>query len=159
MRAVIQRVSAARVSVGARETTSPEAAAAIVGQIDQGVLVYLGVARDDGPADAEYLAEKVANLRIFMDSEEKMNLSLSDLRYGALVVSQFTLLADARKGRRPSFSGAAENGVALKLYEDFCGRLEEKGIHVERGAFGKIMKVSYTNEGPITILLDSKKLF
>lgn len=138
---------------------SQEAAAPIVGRIDQGVLVYLGVAKDDGPADAAYLADKVANLRIFMDREEKMNLSLSDLGYSVLVVSQFTLLADARKGRRPSFSDAAENGVALKLYEDFCGYLAGKGIHVERGAFGKIMKVSYTNEGPITILLDSKKLF
>ncbi|MCE5256289.1 MAG: D-tyrosyl-tRNA(Tyr) deacylase [Spirochaetaceae bacterium] len=153
MRAVVQRVS------GASVTVNENGCAVTVGQIDQGILIYLGVGLDDDLKDVAYLADKAANLRIFMDSEEKMNLSACDLEYPALVVSQFTLYADARKGRRPSFSGAAGNEAALGLYESFCRNLSEKGIHVERGAFGRIMKVAYTNEGPITILLDSKKQF
>ena len=153
MRAVVQRVSNASVSVD-RENLQT-----VVGHIDSGVLVYLGVAQTDTVDDAKYLAEKIANLRIFMDTDQKMNLSVLDLGYQALVISQFTLLADARKGRRPSFSEAAPNDKALGLYDAFCNELKQKGVEVQRGVFGAIMRVSYTNEGPITILLDSKKLF
>lgn len=155
MRAVVQRVSSAAVSVeypeGAKKTGSAE----------RGLLIYLGVGRGDEEADADYLAEKIAHLRIFMDSEEKMNLSLLDMGegYGALVVSQFTLFADARKGRRPSYSDAADNDTALRLYEYFCRSLAARGIKVETGRFREIMRVAYVNEGPITILLDSKKIF
>jgi len=153
MRAVIQRISSASVTIGKADSV------VVAGAIDQGLLVYLGVGKDDSEKDAEYLAEKVAHLRIFMDDEEKMNLSLVDLGYGVLAVSQFTLYADARKGRRPSYSDAAGNDEALRLYEHFCRSLSAGGIHVETGRFGEIMRVAYVNEGPITILLDSKKLF
>ena len=153
MRAVVQRVSNASVSVD-RENLQT-----VMGHIDSGVLVYLGVAQADTVDDAKYLAEKTANLRIFMDTDQKMNLSVLDLGYQALVISQFTLLADARKGRRPSFSEAAPNDKAYSLYDAFCDELKQKGVAVQRGVFGAIMRVSYTNEGPITILLDSKKLF
>lgn len=129
------------------------------GSIDRGILVYLGVGRDDTVADADYLADKIANLRIFMDAEEKMNLSVLDLGYDALVVSQFTLYADARKGRRPSYSEAADNETALRLYQYFCSALAQKGLRVATGKFREIMRVSYVNEGPITILLDSRKAF
>lgn len=153
MRAVVQRVSSAQVTItqqGVEETT---------GSIKNGILVYLGVGLEDNEADAEYLADKAANLRIFMDAEGKMNLSALDLGYGALVISQFTLYADARKGRRPSYSGAADNDAALRLYNHFCLCLAGKGLHVETGRFREIMRVSYINEGPVTILLDSQKLF
>ncbi len=153
MRAVVQRVSSASVTIGEADNV------AIAGAIDQGLLVYLGVGKDDSETDAEYLADKVAHLRIFMDDEEKMNLSLVDLGYGVLAVSQFTLYADARKGRRPSYSDAAGNDAAFSLYEHFCRSLSAGGIRVETGRFGEIMRVAYVNEGPITILLDSKKLF
>ncbi len=153
MRAVVQRVSSASVTIeseGGRVTT---------GSIGEGLIVYLGVGRNDADVDAEYLADKIANLRIFMDSEEKMNLSLLDLGYGALVVSQFTLYADARKGRRPSYSDAAGNEDALRLYRRFCAALAAKGVPVETGRFREIMRIECVNEGPITILLDSKKEF
>lgn len=153
MRAVVQRVSQAVVSV---VTAGREE---ITGQIGPGVVVYLGVGKDDSPSDAAYLADKVANLRIFMDSEEKMNLSAKDLGYSALVVSQFTLYADARKGRRPSYSDAAGNEVALSLYQTFCADLAACGLPVQTGKFREIMRVNYINEGPVTILLDSKKAF
>jgi len=153
MRAVVQRVSSASVTIGEADS------AVIAGAIDQGLLVYLGVGKDDSETDAEYLADKVAHLRIFMDDDEKMNLSLVDLGYGVLAVSQFTLYADARKGRRPSYSDAAGNDEAFRLYEHFCRSLAAGGIHVETGRFGEIMRVAYVNEGPITILLDSRKLF
>jgi len=153
MRAVVQRVSSASVTIGDAESV------VTTGAIDQGLLVYLGVGKDDSETDAEYLADKVAHLRIFMDDEEKMNLSLVDLGYGVLVVSQFTLYADARKGRRPSYSDAAGNDEAFRLYEHFCRSLAAVGIHVETGRFREIMRVAYVNEGPITILLDSRKLF
>jgi D-tyrosyl-tRNA(Tyr) deacylase len=153
LRAVVQRVSSASVTIeknGIAEKT---------GGIEQGLLVYVGVGRDDSPTDAEYLADKVSNLRIFMDGDEKMNLSLLDKGYAALVVSQFTLYADARKGRRPSYSEAAGNEAAVELYGFFCSALAAKGIHVETGRFREIMRVAYINEGPITILLDSQKAF
>lgn len=153
MRAVIQRVSDASVTVESHEGKR------IVGSIDTGILVYLGVGKGDGEKDAKYLAEKVANLRIFMDSEERMNLSLLDVGGSVLAISQFTLYADARKGRRPSFSEAAGNGEALGLFDRFCAEVAAFGLRVEKGEFGAIMKVGYVNEGPITILLDSRKLF
>jgi len=153
VRAVVQRCSNAKVTIAA------EGMEAVTGSLDRGLLVYLGVGCDDGEADSAYLADKIANLRIFMDQDEKMNLSALNLGFGALVVSQFTLYADARKGRRPSYSDAAGNDEARLLYEDFCSRLHALGLAVATGRFGAIMRVSYVNEGPITILLDSKKQF
>lgn len=153
MRAVVQRVSAARVTIGAGDSEET------TGRIDRGLVVYLAVGKGDGESDAEYLADKIANLRIFMDESEKMNLSLLDLGYGALVISQFTLYADARRGRRPSYSEAAGNDEASRLYEFFCVSLASKGIRVETGRFREIMRISCVNEGPVTILLDSKKAF
>lgn len=153
MRAVAQRVSSASVSI------ESEGSRLITGSIGDGLVVYLGVGRNDADADADYLAEKVANLRIFMDSEEKMNLSLLDLNYRALVISQFTLYADARKGRRPSYSDAAGNEEARRLYERFCAALSAAGVPVETGRFREMMRIECVNEGPITILLDSKKAF
>jgi len=129
------------------------------GSIEQGLLVYVGVGLGDTKVDADYLADKVANLRIFMDGNQKMNLSLLDKGYAALVVSQFTLYADARKGRRPSYSEAAGNEIAVEFYEAFCAALAATGVHVETGRFREIMRVAYVNEGPITILLDSRKAF
>ncbi len=153
MRAVVQRVSSASVTI------EKDGKAETAGSIEQGLLVYVGVGREDTKDDAEYLADKVANLRIFMDEDEKMNLSLLDKGYAALVVSQFTLYADARKGRRPSYSEAAGNETALELYKAFCSALAATGISVATGRFREIMRVAYINEGPITILLDSRKSF
>lgn len=153
MRAVVQRVSDATVTIHEGDSTI------ITGSISEGLLVYLGVGKNDTEKDAEYLADKIANLRVFMDNDEKMNLSLLDMGMPALVVSQFTLFADARKGRRPSWSNAADNETALRLYLRFCAELEKKGVVVQTGKFKEIMKVRYTNEGPITILLDSEKAF
>jgi len=153
LRAVVQRVSSASVTIEADGVIEK------TGSIEQGLLVYVGIGRSDSATDAGYLADKVANLRIFMDEKEKMNLSLLDKGYAALVVSQFTLYADARKGRRPSYSEAAGNEAALELYGLFCSSLAAKGIHVETGRFREIMRVAYVNEGPITILLDSQKAF
>jgi D-aminoacyl-tRNA deacylase len=149
MRAVVQRVSSATVSVSGK----------VEGAIDEGILVYLGVASGDNETDAAYLAEKAANLRIFQDAEGKMNASVVDEGGGALVISQFTLLADARKGRRPSYSDAAPPEAAKPLYERFVEALRGHIAKVETGIFQAEMRVSYTNEGPVTILLDSKKQF
>jgi len=149
MRAVVQRVTEARVEV-AGET---------VGEIAAGFLVLLGVSRDDGTADADYLAEKIANLRVFEDDEGKMNRSLLESGGAMLAVSQFTLYGDTRKGRRPSFIEAAEPEKANSLYEYFVGRARSLGVTVETGVFQAMMKVSLVNDGPVTILLDSKKLF
>jgi D-tyrosyl-tRNA(Tyr) deacylase len=149
MRAVVQRVSGASVSVGDRT----------VGAIDRGILVYLGVALGDTEADASFLADKAANLRIFEDGEGKMNRSVVEEGGSALVISQFTLLADARKGRRPSYSDAAPPEAANVLYERFVELLRGLVGRVETGVFQAEMRVRYTNEGPVTILLDSKKLF
>jgi D-tyrosyl-tRNA(Tyr) deacylase len=153
MRAVVQRCSNASVAIESNEAYT------VSGAIEKGILVYLGVAKGDDEKDAFYLSDKIAHLRIFMDEREKMNLSVIDLGYPILVVSQFTLLADARNGRRPSYSDAAPNDYAKMLYEKFCGYLQNLGIHVETGVFREMMKVRYTNEGPVTILLDSKKQF
>jgi D-tyrosyl-tRNA(Tyr) deacylase len=133
--------------------------AAVRGRIDSGLLVYLGVAQGDTPGDAAYLAEKIGGLRIFEDPQGKMNLSVQDVRGGVLAVSQFTLLADARKGRRPSYSEAAEPGIAETLYEYFMDKIREQGILCEAGVFQAHMEVSYINDGPVTILLDSRKYF
>ena len=148
MRAVVQRVTEASVSVEAR----------IVGEIGTGLLVLLGVARDDSNDDADYLAEKVANLRIFDDEMGKMNRSLLDVAGEMLVVSQFTLYGDVRRGRRPSYTEAAEPVRANSLYEYFVDQVRRQEIKVETGVFQAMMQVSLTNDGPVTILLDSRKV-
>jgi len=149
MRAVVQRVKKAEVSI-AGET---------VGVISVGVCVFLGVGKDDTREDALYLAEKIINLRIFPDTEDKMNLSIKDINGEILAVSQFTLFGDCRKGRRPGFSEAAPPEKANELYEKFIQYLQEAGIFVSTGIFRADMTVSIDNEGPVTMLLDSKKLF
>lgn len=149
MRAVIQRVSRARVSVEG-ETT---------GEIGRGILVLLGVSRDDAEKESDYLLEKILNLRIFEDAEEKMNLSLRDIKGELLVVSQFTLYGDARKGRRPSFIEAAAPARANELYEYFLSQARKHLSKVEAGRFQAMMDVELINDGPVTILLDSSKLF
>lgn len=146
---VVQRVNRAAVTVDGRR----------VAAIGPGVLVLLGVAAGDDRGDAAYLAEKVAYLRIFSDSEGKMNLSALDVRGEALVVSQFTLLGDCRRGRRPSFSDAAGAAAGDELYQRFCELLAGHGVPVAMGTFGAHMVVELENDGPVTLLLDSKKAF
>ena len=149
MRAVVQRVTGAGVVVGDHT----------VGEIGPGVVVLLGVSPEDGPEEAAWMAEKVATLRIFSDDEDKMNLSLQEVEGEALIVSQFTLYGDARKGRRPSFIRAARGDEANALYERTVDELRARGIHCATGEFGAMMKVSLVNDGPVTILLDSEKTF
>src|SRR2546423_8397899 len=149
MRAVLQRVSRARVTVGGR----------VVGEIGAGLLILLGVGREDTSAVTAALAEKVANLRIFEDEQGKMNRSLLDVKGSALVVSQFTLYGDARGQRRPSFIAAAPPELAKALYEEFCEALRKLGVTVTTGIFQAMMSVELVNEGPVTILLDSHKTF
>jgi D-tyrosyl-tRNA(Tyr) deacylase len=149
VRAVVQRVSRAEVRVEGRPT----------GRVGRGLAVLLGVARGDAEADAVQLADKVAALRIFEDPAGKMNLSVRDVSGGVLVVSQFTLLGDARKGNRPGFTDAAPPEDANALYERFCALLRERGVEVATGVFRAAMEVELVNEGPVTILLDSKRLF
>ena len=149
MRAVIQRVQRGKVSVGNE----------VVGEIGPGLVVLLGVGDGDDEVDAEYLAEKTAKLRIFEDGEGKLNRSLRDLGFPALVVSQFTLYGDCRKGRRPSFTQAAPPAIGEALYEIFCVKLRESGIQVAQGRFRSQMIVEIINDGPVTILLDSKRSF
>jgi D-tyrosyl-tRNA(Tyr) deacylase len=149
MRAVVQRVSAASVTVEGRK----------VGTIGPGLLVLLGVARGDTEKDGEYLAEKLAGLRIFEDEEEKMNRSVAQIGGSILLVSQFTLYGDVRHGRRPSFTQAAPPEEANRLYEDLAQKLRDKGLTVETGQFQAHMEVSLVNNGPVTILLDSGKSF
>jgi D-tyrosyl-tRNA(Tyr) deacylase len=149
VRAVVQRVSRAEVRVEGR----------VSGAILRGLLVLLGVAREDGPSDADLLAEKLAGLRIFEDDAGKMNLAVGEVGGGLLVVSQFTLLGDARKGNRPSFVDAANPELAKALYERVCARLREKGLAVATGVFRAHMDVELVNDGPVTILLDSRRLF
>jgi D-tyrosyl-tRNA(Tyr) deacylase len=149
MRAVVQRVTSSSVEVENN----------IVGEIGPGLLVLLGVARDDDVGDADYLAEKIINLRIFTDDEGKMNRSLLETGGAMLAVSQFTLYGDTRKGRRPSYIEAAEPQKANSLYLRFIERVRTHGVNVETGVFQATMKVSLVNDGPVTILLDSKKLF
>ncbi len=130
-----------------------------VGEIGRGLLVLLGVARDDTRDDADYLAEKIANLRIFNDEQGKMNRSLVNTGGAMLVVSQFTLYGDVRRGRRPSYIEAAEPESANALYEYFVGQARKLGITVETGVFQAMMRVSLVNDGPVTILIDSRKVF
>ena len=149
MRAVIQRVKEASVQVENQQ----------VGSIGQGILVLLGVGQDDGPGDVTYMAEKVVHLRIFADDQGKMNRSLLDVGGSLLAVSQFTLWGDCRKGRRPSFIAAAEPRRAEELYEAFVQHAASLGVTVATGRFQEMMEVSLVNDGPVTLLIDSKKAF
>jgi len=149
MRAVVQRVSRARVTVN--DWTS--------GEIGLGLLVLLGVAHEDTEGDATYLAEKIAGLRIFEDEDGKMNRSVQDAGGSVLAISQFTLYGDVRRGKRPSFDGAAPPEHARRLYEFFVGRIQAAGLRCETGRFQEMMQVELVNEGPVTILLDSAKTF
>lgn len=149
MRAVVQRVSRASVEVDG----------AIVGRIDRGWLVLLGVGRDDGPEDVSRLVDKVLNLRAFEDDQGKMNRSVVDVGGGVLVVSQFTIMADCRTGRRPSFTDAADPQDAEALYNQFVEQAKASGLEVASGVFRAMMKVELVNDGPVTFLLDSRRLF
>lgn len=149
MRAVVQRVSEARVEVDEE----------VVSEIGGGLLVLLGVADDDSEEDALYLADKIPGLRIFEDEDGKLNRSVADVKGELLVVSQFTLLGDCRKGRRPSFSHAAGPDKAQELYLKFAERVRTTGVRVQTGQFQAMMDVSLTNHGPVTLLLDSRKSF
>lgn len=149
MRAVVQRVTRGEVRVGDK----------VVGQIGKGLLVYLGVMETDTPQDIDYMVNKILNLRIMEDQNGKMNLSLLDLGYEILLVSQFTLCADARKGRRPSYNDAANPEKALEYYDKVAESARSNGVRVETGQFQSMMEVDYINWGPVTILLDSQKKF
>ncbi|MGD1042323.1 MAG: D-aminoacyl-tRNA deacylase [Sedimentisphaerales bacterium] len=145
MRAVIQRVISATIEVNGQ----------IVGRIGRGLLVYLGVGKADIEQDAEFMAEKIANLRIFADDEGKMNRSVLDITGQVLLVSNFTLQGDCRKGRRPGFDGAAEPAIAEQLYDKTAQLIVGKGLKVAKGVFGANMQVSSVNDGPVTFILDS----
>lgn len=149
MRAVVQRVSRAKVTVEGQVT----------GEIGAGLMILLGVGKEDTSLVAAAMAEKLANLRIFEDAAGKMNRSLLDVKGNALVVSQFTLYGDARGQRRPSFISAAPPELAKRLYEEFCGELRKLGVSVATGIFQAMMSVELVNEGPVTILVDSEKTF
>lgn len=149
MRSVVQRVSRAKVTV----------AGEVAGEISKGLLIFIGVGQDDTQADADYLAEKIVGLRIFEDADGKMNLSAKEACGAALVVSQFTLYGDVRRGKRPSFDDAAPPQKARELYEYFVGRIRAAGLACETGRFQEMMQVELVNDGPVTILLDSAKLF
>jgi D-tyrosyl-tRNA(Tyr) deacylase len=149
MRAVLQRVSSSDVEVEAKK----------VGEIKKGLLIFLGIGKDDNVEDINYLVDKIVNLRIFSDQDGRMNLSALDIGAELLVVSQFTLYGDCRKGRRPSFDLAAPPQEAEKLYEEFLSYIKTFGLRVETGEFKTHMKVTLINDGPVTILLDSKKDF
>lgn len=149
MRAVVQRVASAKVDVDGKT----------VGSIGRGLLVYLGVAEGDNETDARAMAEKIAGLRIFPDEADKMNLSVVDVQCAVLVVSQFTLMGDCRKGRRPGFDGAAGPAKANELYDLFCTALGASGVPLAFGVFRAHMQVESVNDGPVTMLLDSRKLF
>ena len=145
MRAVIQRVSEASVEIDGQ----------VVGRIGRGLLVYLGVGKTDNDSDAAFMAEKLVNLRIFADKEEKMNRSALDIGGEILLVSNFTLQGDCRKGRRPGFDGAAEPATAQRLYEKTAQLIAERGLKIAKGLFGANMQVSSVNDGPVTFILDS----
>lgn len=147
MRAVIQRVTSADVKIDGN----------VKGKIDNGFMVLLGVGTGDTQEDMKYIADKIINLRVFSDADDKMNLSLKDVNGSMLVISQFTLYGDCSHGRRPYFGGAMEPVGANKMYEEFVAYVREQGIHTETGEFGADMKVTLTNDGPVTIILESKK--
>jgi len=147
LRAVVQRAASASVAVDGQ----------VVGSIGKGVLVLLGVERGDGRADAEWMARKIAEIRMFEDEAGKMNLSVEEVGGAVLLVSQFTLCADCRKGRRPGFDGACEPGEAEKLYDGCVAALRGRGLRVETGRFAAVMDVSVVNQGPVTFLLESPK--
>jgi D-tyrosyl-tRNA(Tyr) deacylase len=149
MRAVIQRVNRASVTVDGK----------VVGQVGKGLLVLLGVATGDNETAAEYLAEKIVGLRVFEDSDGKMNLACAEVGGAILAVSQFTLYGDVRKGKRPSFDRAAKSEEAKQLYEYFVSRVRASGLKCETGTFQAMMDVELINDGPVTILLDSEKDF
>ncbi|HSE31293.1 MAG TPA: D-aminoacyl-tRNA deacylase [Pyrinomonadaceae bacterium] len=149
MRAVVQRVTRANVTVDQQ----------VVGEIENGLVVLLGITRDDMNEDVDYLVNKIAALRIFDDDQGKMNLSLKETGGGLLVVSQFTLYGDVRRGLRPSWSDAAQPEIAEPLYESFLAKAKESVSLVQAGSFRKLMQVELVNDGPVTILLDSRKLF
>ena len=149
MRAIVQRVKSANVQIDGQ----------LVAEIESGLLIFLGISIDDQQSDIDYLIRKIANLRIFRDDDLRMNKSLLDVGGQALVVSQFTLYGDCRKGRRPNFSQAAKPEKAHQLYQVFVNQLLHLGVDVKTGVFQATMEVELTNDGPITILLDSKKLF
>lgn len=149
MRAVIQRVREAKVEVDGK----------VVGQVGPGLLVYLGVGKGDTEADVQFMAEKLANLRIFSDDAGKMNRSVIDIGGGVLLVSNFTLHGDCRKGRRPGFDGAADPALADGLYEKVAQVIAQQGVPVAQGVFGAHMHVTSVNDGPVTFLLDSTRLF
>ena len=147
MKALLQRVTHASVTVEDE----------VIAEIGPGLLVLLGVAPEDEESDLNYLVEKTYGLRVFSDKAGKMNLSVADIEGGVLVVSQFTLYADCRKGRRPSFTGAAAPEKARAMYESYARRLAKKGLVVKKGRFGNTMEVSLCNDGPVTIMLDSSR--
>lgn len=149
MRAVVQRVHESSVTVDGRVT----------GKIGKGLLVLLGVGESDTGQDADYLAEKIVGLRCFADNDSKFNLGLRDVKGSVLAVSQFTLFGDCRKGKRPSFTDAARPELAVPLYERFVAQVRESGVEVQTGEFGAHMDVQLVNDGPVTLLLDSKKAF
>lgn len=149
MRSVVQRVKRAKVTVDNE----------IIGNIDHGIMLLFSVEDNDEEKDLEYMCDKVVNLRIFEDDDGKMNKSLVDVKGSILVVSQFTLHGDARKGRRPSFITAARPEKAIPLYEKFIQNMKDQGINTQTGKFGADMQVELVNDGPVTILLDSKKVF
>ncbi len=151
MRAVLQRVSQAEVRV------NDEVIGKVIGKIGRGFVVLLGVARDDSEKDAAYIADKILPMRVFADAEGKMNLALRQVGGELLVISQFTLLADTESGRRPSFIRAAPPDEAKRLYQLFLSLVRNEGVKVETGEFGASMAVSLTNDGPVTIILDSRK--
>ncbi|MBN2525505.1 MAG: D-tyrosyl-tRNA(Tyr) deacylase [Deltaproteobacteria bacterium] len=149
MRAVVQRVATASVAVDQKT----------VGKIEKGLLVYLGIGEDDAQVDFDYLLKKITGLRIFADTRGNMNLSVKDIQGHILLVSQFTLYGDARKGKRPSFSTAIAPEKANVVYRSFAEAIRKEGISCEEGVFGAMMDVSSVNDGPVTILLDSQKRF
>ena len=149
MRIVVQRVSSAKVEVDNK----------ITGQIEKGLLVYVSVTHDDTLKDVKFIAEKITNLRIFPDDQNKMNLSLTDIAGQVLLISNFTLHGDCRKGRRPGFDAAAKPDHANQLYEKVIELIKEQGVNIQTGIFAENMQVTSTNDGPVTFILDSSKLF
>lgn len=146
MKVVLQRSKEAKVLV----------ASEVKGRIDKGLVLLVGVTHEDTEKDADYLAEKIVNLRIFEDENEKMNHSLKDTEGSILSISQFTLFGDTKKGRRPNFMDAAKPDHAITMYDYFNNKLKSLGVHVETGVFGAMMDVSFTNDGPVTLIMDSK---